>query len=197
MDKSQSTKSIFFTADIHLWDDDIIEARGFNGARDYAEKITATWNDVVKPDDTVYILGDISRDYPETGVQWIHKHFNGFKVLIPGNHDSFAACQLFQMDPKCAVRIPGTMGTIFETDAGKRIILTHYPVHPDELRFFDGNIHGHIHAPIPAIGYNPIHWPDADCEPGRTSGSRYFNANMEFHNYMPVPLGIIECRYKD
>ena len=189
--------SIFFTADLHLFDIDITKYRGFE-IREYIETITRNWNNTVDPTDWVYILGDISNGVDEvnapTAVHWIQEHLNGYKILIPGNHDTFEMCQLFRMDPKCDVRMPGQN---IELSNGKNIILTHYPVHPDELKFFDGNIHGHIHSPIPEINYTPNQWPNVTRGFGSPGGLCYFNANIEFHNWTPVPMSIVEYWYKD
>jgi calcineurin-like phosphoesterase family protein len=189
--------NIFFTADLHLFDIDITKYRGFK-SREYVEMITRNWNKVVDPMDHVFILGDISNGNDEVNasaaVQWIQKHLNGYKILIPGNHDTFEMCELFKDDPKCDVKMPGQ---VIELHNGKNIILTHYPVHSDELKFFDGNIHGHVHSPIPEIDYIPNQWPNVTRNIGSHGGFCYFNANIEFHNWTPVPMRSIEYWYKD
>lgn len=190
-------KQVFFAADLHLFDMDITKYRGFE-SRDYVERITCNWNNVVNPDDIVFILGDISNWDDDinasTAVHWIQEHLNGFKTLIPGNHDTFEMCQLFQMDPKCDVKMPGH---VLELSNGKKILLTHYPVHSDELKFFDGNIHGHVHSPIPEIGYEPNQWPNVTRNFGSNGKLCYFNANIEFHNWTPVPMSSVEYWYND
>lgn len=178
-------KQVFFTADLHLFDEDIAKYRGFKSAQEYRDVMSNCWNIMVDDGDLVYILGDISKEFPDTSVQWIHRHLNGHKILIPGNHDTFYTCQLFQMDPKCSVHIPGDTVKI----GGKNVILTHYPVHTDEMDFYDYNLHGHVHSPIPEIGYKPRVYPN----PIRDVISRklqkvYFNVNLEFHDWTPVHI---------
>ena len=185
---------VFFTADLHLFDEDIVKARGFRDAQKYREVMSNHWNITVYDSDLVYILGDISKDHQPSAVQFIHNELNGHKILIPGNHDTFDTCQLFQMDPKCLVKMPGQ---VIELSNGKNIILTHYPVHSDELKFFDGNIHGHIHSPIPEIGYIPNQWPNVTSNFGSPGGLCYFNVNIEFHNWSPVPMRSVEYWYND
>ena len=60
----------------------------------------------------------------------------------------------------------------------KGFICTHIPVHPSQIEGFRGNIHGHIHlsGEIEGLGrYNP----------SKLEG-KYYNVNIEFHNYKPV-----------
>lgn len=179
-------RQLFFTADLHLFDDTIAMYRGFPNAQSYREIMAKHWNDTVSDDDLVFILGDISISFQPSAVEFIHKQLKGHKILIPGNHDSFNACQLFNNEANCTVRMPGDIIKIMD----RSIILTHYPVHSDELKFFDFNIHGHIHHPIPEIGYEPNKWPNPLRNTGYNAGHSpfYFNANLEFHNWTPVSV---------
>ena len=176
-------QQVFFTADLHVFDDDISKYRGFYDAKQYRDVLIHHWNRAVGDDDLVYILGDISKSLQSSAVEFVQTQLNGYKVLVPGNHDSFNTCQLFQAGPKCSVKMPGSVALNI---GGKLLLLTHYPVHPAELKFYDGNIHGHIHAPIPEIGYEPNHWPNITRDSDIPGGYCYFNANCEFHDYTPV-----------
>jgi calcineurin-like phosphoesterase family protein len=49
------------------------------------EAIIKNWNDVVKPEDTVYCLGDISLSFKP--IEIYSGRLNGTKYLVPGNHD--------------------------------------------------------------------------------------------------------------
>lgn len=49
------------------------------------EYIIEKWNETVKPDDTVYVLGDFSLAHRP--VETILPRLNGIKHLIAGNHD--------------------------------------------------------------------------------------------------------------
>lgn len=187
-------QQVFFTADLHVFDDDISKYRGFYSAKQYREVLASHWNQAVDEDDLVYILGDISKSFQPSAVEFVQTQLNGHKVLVPGNHDSFNTCQLFQAGPKCTVKMPGE---VIIKVGEKSLILTHYPVHSDELKFFDGNIHGHIHAPIPEIGYEPVRWPNVTRDFGFPGGFCYFNANCEFHNYTPVSLESVKYWYRD
>lgn len=177
----------FFTADLHLFDD-IYPYRRFKDSREYVEMLTRRWNDTVGSNDMVFILGDISKGEDEVNsyvaVKWIQSHLNGHKVLIPGNHDTYAMCTQFAAGNRCYVRKMAE--TIRIND--KIFLLTHMPAHPDELKFYTGNIHGHIHRPIPEIGYTPISWPNPqrDVMDEWLRYHSYYNVNVEFHDWAPV-----------
>lgn len=57
-----------------------------NGPRDYDNRLSKNWNTVVKDDDHVFILGDISCYDTKTTIGLL-KNLKGRKHLILGNHD--------------------------------------------------------------------------------------------------------------
>ncbi len=78
----------FFTSDLHLGHERIIELAGrpFKDADHMNNEIISRWNTVVTPEDTVFVLGDvalgkIASSLPRVG------NLNGYKILIEGNHD--------------------------------------------------------------------------------------------------------------
>lgn len=79
---------VFVTADLHFSDINIIkyENRPFASADDMNKAIIENWNAVVKADDKIFVLGDVSFDIEEKTKEFISK-LNGHKVLIMGNHD--------------------------------------------------------------------------------------------------------------
>jgi calcineurin-like phosphoesterase family protein len=78
--------NIWFTSDLHLGHHNVItyDQRPFLNVNHMREVLIARWNNVVKPGDTVYVLGDYSLHPRE-----LHHLplFNGMKHLISGNHD--------------------------------------------------------------------------------------------------------------
>ena len=171
--------NIFFTADLHLFDNDIAQYRGFKDYHEYHSLLEQNWNRVVAGDsdtNVVYILGDISKNAAHDALKWMYLHLNGFKILIPGNHDSWGICKGFEA-------FGGAVMTSHTIKSGeRRYMLTHYPAHPDELQWYDVNIHGHIPAPYPEIQYFPVHYPEPD------DSGKYLNVNVEFNKYTPVKL---------
>ena len=77
---------VFFIADTHFGEKDVFltsgEAKDFYSLSAKDLKIKSKWNNVVKSEDTVYVLGDF-------GEPCFAKNLNGHKILIRGNHDDY------------------------------------------------------------------------------------------------------------
>jgi calcineurin-like phosphoesterase family protein len=127
---------IFFTADWHLWHDNIIElcSRPFNKLKHMHNTLIKNHNDVVSKDDHVYIIGDLywGRN-PHNLINIINK-FNGKKHLILGNHDLLKP---FEYEETGIVQV----ATWLEVE---EFILVHDPaksiVYPGR-RFLCGHVH--------------------------------------------------------
>jgi calcineurin-like phosphoesterase family protein len=51
-----------------------------------ANILRINWNEVVQPDDTIYLLGDLVMGRREVTLEWL-KTVYGRKIFVPGNHD--------------------------------------------------------------------------------------------------------------
>lgn len=131
------------------------------------ELIIHNWNSVVTKRDKVYVLGDFTME--KRCDLDILKQLKGDIVIVGGNHDVLRCCREYQY-----LGIP-VMGCL----QYKGFFCTHVPIHPRELDFCRGNIHGHIHK-------------QGVIDSPQSLGERYFNVNVEFHNFTPVPFAIIE-----
>ena len=82
---------IFVTSDLHFGHDRgfLYEPRGFDSVYDHDEGIIENWNNVVSPDDDVYVLGDLMLNDNAHGVECI-KRLKGPIHIIYGNHDTDA-----------------------------------------------------------------------------------------------------------
>jgi len=80
---------IYFTSDLHLGHANVIrfQDRPFADVDEMNEALIANYNEVVGPDDTVYILGDVSNRCPGKQANEMIARLNGHKILIMGNHD--------------------------------------------------------------------------------------------------------------
>jgi calcineurin-like phosphoesterase family protein len=78
---------IFFTSDPHFWHARVIEycARPYATVEEMNEDMIKKWNETVKPEDTVYCLGDFSMAF--RSVEIYSFRLNGVRKLVPGNHD--------------------------------------------------------------------------------------------------------------
>ncbi len=183
----------FFTADLHLYDKDIAGYRGFKSVQEYHDLLLMNWNTTVSDNDLVYIIGDLSIENGIMASQLLTLNYNGNKILIPGNHDDMNTIISFYQAPKHDVMMYPSISI-----EDKKYLLSHVPVHPNELDTFGyaGNIHGHNHKPMPEDGYNPA-WPSptAPDRPGKLEMC-YYNVNVEARNYKPVPLEQIKEYFK-
>ena len=144
--------------------------RPFTSTEEMDETMVDNWNRVVRPQDTVYHLGDvvIARRHLETV-----KRLNGRKILIRGNHDIFKDKDYYEAG--------------FEQIHGVRVfvdqfILSHIPLHPDCVgERFKRNVHGHLH------GNRIMRWHgDATGNAWQSPDPRYLSVCVEQINFTPV-----------
>jgi len=78
---------IYFTSDLHFYHNNIIRYcnRPYASVEEMNEMLIKNWNDVVKPDDVVYCLGDVS--LAARPIETFTCRLMGTKYLVPGNHD--------------------------------------------------------------------------------------------------------------
>ncbi len=78
---------IWFTSDQHFGHKNIINLcrRPFSDVRNMQNLLIMNWNEVVAPDDLVFVLGDFTLD-PEKNLDVLDQ-LNGEKILFIGNHD--------------------------------------------------------------------------------------------------------------
>lgn len=131
----------FFTADTHFGHKGMIEflredgtkLRPFSTIEEHDETIIQNWNNIVRPMDRVYHLGDcvINRRCLAT-----LSRLNGRKKLIRGNHD------LFRLEDYTPY-----FEDVYGVYVLKDMILSHIPIHRDCLTTrFGTNVHGHLHS---------------------------------------------------
>lgn len=80
---------IYFIADMHFGEDSIIcyENCPFENTMQMEQELIKRWNNVVKENDKVYILGDFGADTYEKEVL---SRLKGIIYLVKGNHDSYS-----------------------------------------------------------------------------------------------------------
>lgn len=158
---------VFFTSDLHFGHYNLCESLRGMSAEESDKLIIENWNKVVNKKDLVYILGDITME-KSANIEQYMSQLKGSKYIIGGNHDTKRCCKEYQ---RLGIPVLGCL-------AYKGFICTHIPIHPFELEYYRGNIHGHIHlsGDLKDVGeYYP-----------KNPEGRYYNVNTEFHNYTPI-----------
>ena len=151
----------YFTSDLHNNHKNIIAycQRPFHDLAGMRRALAKHWNEVVKNDDRVFLLGDV----------WdpaILEDLQGSITIVLGNHDNYN--RIHRMFPAIEIsRYPILLNP--------HLLLSHRPVETvadtDIL-----NIHGHLHA--------AEFLPDATW----WDGNRWYNCCTDLHDYTPVSL---------
>lgn len=133
------SRDIWVISDTHFGHRNTIEYcdRPFKNTNEMDIQMLGRWNEVVKPEDKVYHLGDVYIGGGRNYIEAILKRLNGHKRLILGNHDS-GKDQILQ---KYFEKID-----VWRHFKEFGLLLTHVPVHESTLNSKTPmNIHGHIH----------------------------------------------------
>lgn len=160
---------IYLIADTHFGDEDIIKvcSRPFETVKDNDMTIIHNWNDIIKEDDTVYLLGDVGKS------DELIKRLKGEKYLVKGNHDKYPNEHYIDAGFKWVYDCPIVIDDYY--------ILSHKPldyISPDGAFV---NIFGHVH--------NSSHI--------RTIGKRSYCVSAERINYKPISFAIIKEKIID
>ena len=82
----------YYIADLHFFHDALntkMDKRGFESVEEMNEYMIRKWNNKVRPNDEVVILGDFSGGKAEE-TNRILERLHGRLYLIEGNHDRFS-----------------------------------------------------------------------------------------------------------
>lgn len=115
---------VWFTSDLHLSHNKpfLYGPRGFKNIQEHDETIIKNWNKVVRPNDRIYVLGDLMLNDNEAGIEKI-KQLKGQIYVVRGNHDSEIRVNLYN---NCDNIIKVTEGQFLRY--GKyHFYLSHYP----------------------------------------------------------------------
>ena len=164
---------IYFTSDLHLGHKAVIKMqnRPFLDVDEMNKKLIFNYNSIVKPDDTVYILGDLSYRIPVDYANDLIKQLNGKKILIKGNHDKHYDPELFE-----------GIYDYLELSINKvPVILMHYPL-LEWNKSHRGSIHLHGHIHSMGTTYNQ------EC---KSTNIRRYDIGVDANNYYPVSFNEI------
>jgi calcineurin-like phosphoesterase family protein len=144
---SMAADDVMFTADQHFGHENIIRfcERPFKDADHMTEVMVERWNRAVRPDQTVFHLGDFGY---RGGVNFVKRtlaRLNGNVILIQGNHDHRRTLEFFT-----AVH---DMAEVMVTAHGvdQRIIMCHYAMRVWNHSFRGSwHLYGHSHGTLPS-----------------------------------------------
>ena len=167
---------VWFISDMHFGHKNLCEGLRNMTSEESDELIISNWNKYISKKDKVFILGDIVMEKPKLVMTYLNR-LKGVKEVILGNHDIKVAKVLVEN----GIIVNGSR---FYKDYW----LSHMPIHPSQLDYAKGNIHGHIHIPefIEGLG---------EYKPQVDLGPKYYNVNVEFHEYKPTSFDEIETYF--
>lgn len=164
---------IYFTSDLHLGHANAIRFtnRPFTDVRDMNRTLIVNYNAVVRPSDTVYLLGDLSYCISVREANALIAMLHGEKHLILGNHDA-------AYDPALFASVQQYAEISY---ARQRFVLMHYPILDwNHMRHGSIHVHGHIHS----VGeeYNL---------PNQIASVRRYDAGVDANAFYPVSADAI------
>lgn len=178
--------TVRFIGCLHLGHEGIARYRGWNNSQEHDNHLIRCWNETVHPRDKTFILGDVTMERDE----YYYKldQLNGRKVVVLGNHDRP------QDVPELLKYVDGVAGAVDY----KGFFLSHAPIHPNEVNFYRGNIHAHIHHEN-KLEQVEVH--DAYNDKGSTiskSLHKYINVDAHLINYTPIAIyDVLQLRTKN
>lgn len=145
----EADKKFWVTSDLHFFHKNIIsfcsETRKkwtrTGDVREMNENMILDWNQTISPENTVFILGDVSfGNAQETSI--LLKRLNGKKILVVGNHD----VKLIQH--QCFVDCFESIHHYLEVDySGRMFCMFHYPIREWNQFYRESiHLHGHTHG---------------------------------------------------
>lgn len=168
---------IFFTSDLHLGHEEVIakRQRPFADVREMNEALIGNYNQRVRDDDTVYILGDLCHKLSLSEANELIARLNGRKILLRGNHDLDYDPALFEAQHDF----------LMEDFADRRFVMIHYALVDWPRRKKGGiHLHGHMHE---SRAYN---------EANRAKGLFRYDVGVDANEYRPVSLEEVLAFYE-
>lgn len=151
---------IYFWSDTHFQHnkDFIYESRGFNSIAEHDAALFNSICNTVKPDDDLYLLGDVCLGDNTTGISYLQSIPCNVHIIL-GNHDTKTREQIYR---ECSNVVEVEYSTVIKYKKWS-FYLSHYPSivgnFNDKTRPMikqRWNLHGHTHSsdPFQFIQYN-------------------------------------------
>ena len=171
---------IWLTSDCHFNHLNIIkyepETRPFNSIEEMNKELIKRWNDKVKTEDIVYVLGDFIMGKADQ-VENIVQQLNGKIILIRGNHDSRNKLEEYD---RLGIEVKDIAYLQYK---GRFFIMCHFPIASEEFMYMvrESNsevilLYGHIHS---------------NAQPGYIDGT--YHVGVDTNNLTPISIEDIWC----
>lgn len=145
---------VFFTSDMHYGHANVIKYanRPFKNVDEMDQTMIVQWNAVVKPSDTVYVIGDVSFYKDVNRTIGIISALPGQKWLVFGNHDKNLRKEKRFLDlfvkavDLLEIKVPDVDGH----GGNQPITLCHYAMKVwNKSHFGSWQLYGHSHGSLP------------------------------------------------
>lgn len=178
----------YYISDCHFYHRSLLTAmdqRPFATVDEMNQAMIKAWNEKVRPNDEVVILGDFSWGTAEETMELLKK-LQGKKYLIRGNHD------LYLKDKNFDSSLFGWIKDYAELRDNKRkVILSHYPIvcYNGQYRLNEQGqpktwmLYGHVH------NTQDQQFLDAYCE----MVSHQHHKRIATHEMATIPIQMINC----
>lgn len=186
--KERKKEVTYYIADLHFGHSNILsfDNRMFPSIEVHDAELVTRWNEVVSPDDTVWILGDVSWYGPQRTTE-ILGELNGTKNLVTGNHDKRMIRSRDVRD--CFAEIVPYKE--IELEGGGGIVLCHYPIPCFNNHYYGWfHLYGHVHN---SFEWNMMKHAKYQMEALYNTPCRMYNVGcmLPYMNYTPRTLAEI------
>lgn len=195
--------SKFYTSDLHFGHKKVIDYcdRPFRTADGQLDTLTMDeslirwYNEIVGPDDNVYIIGDVAMG-DKSRIPNLIRRLNGRKHLILGNHD-YRKPGIIRPEILQAQREGLLVAVVTELeviDAGRKLMLKHEPFEVPEG--YDYALIGHVHNSWTSASWSP-NIVNQDGTRGRWSADptgKTVNVGVDVSGYRPMTLDQLLAR---
>jgi len=139
----------WYTSDTHFDHNNILKfaraTRRGETVEEMGELLIEAWNSVVKPEDTIWFLGDFSFGNPQQ-IEAVVKRLQGKIELVPGNHDKVIKRNRYLYELFENVHIPLIVNNSIGRD---HMVYCHFPIYEwDGAHYGAYHLHGHSHGHV-------------------------------------------------
>lgn len=149
---------IYFTADTHFYHSNIIKYcnRPFKNIEEMNETLIRNWNSIVKPNDSVYVIGDFVWTYNKNAINnilYVINRLNGYIYLIKGSHDFFERNDLEMLGAETKKLKIYKDSIVIIKIKDKEIVLCHYSMRVwPKSHYGSWHLFGHTHGKLGGWG---------------------------------------------